>query len=115
MVIRVLTRSLINGGSFNRQVSMAIIPARSVVDEFFHSRRRMMPMMMMTTTPSSSSSQEKTTSSTEKEDRKEKTVEDNVMVSSYWGISKPKITRDDGTEWPWNCFMVTIFLFLFFF
>ncbi|KAG4209101.1 hypothetical protein ERO13_A03G174000v2 [Gossypium hirsutum] len=24
---------------------------------------------------------------------------------SYWGISRPKITRTDGTDWPWNCFM----------
>ncbi|KAK3002136.1 hypothetical protein RJ639_022317 [Escallonia herrerae] len=28
-----------------------------------------------------------------------------LMVSSYWGISRPKITREDGTAWPWNCFM----------
>ncbi|GFP99832.1 ubiquinol oxidase mitochondrial [Phtheirospermum japonicum] len=28
-----------------------------------------------------------------------------VVVSSYWGISKPKIIREDGTEWPWNYFM----------
>ncbi|KAL6531683.1 hypothetical protein OROMI_028046 [Orobanche minor] len=28
-----------------------------------------------------------------------------LMVSSYWGISRPKIIREDGTEWPWNCFM----------
>lgn len=28
-----------------------------------------------------------------------------AMVSSYWGISRPKLTREDGTEWPWNCFM----------
>ncbi|XP_047970337.1 ubiquinol oxidase, mitochondrial-like [Salvia hispanica] len=27
------------------------------------------------------------------------------VVSSYWGISRPKVTREDGTEWPWNCFM----------
>ncbi|XVF44764.1 hypothetical protein PTKIN_Ptkin02bG0150000 [Pterospermum kingtungense] len=26
-------------------------------------------------------------------------------VTSYWGISRPKIIREDGTEWPWNCFM----------
>ncbi|XP_073048692.1 ubiquinol oxidase, mitochondrial-like [Primulina eburnea] len=26
-------------------------------------------------------------------------------ISSYWGISRPKITREDGTEWVWNCFM----------
>ncbi|KAJ4829591.1 hypothetical protein Tsubulata_038397 [Turnera subulata] len=26
-------------------------------------------------------------------------------IESYWGIARPKITREDGTEWPWNCFM----------
>lgn len=30
---------------------------------------------------------------------------------SYWGISRPKITRADGTDWPWNCFMVPFYLF----
>ena len=29
-----------------------------------------------------------------------------MVVSSYWGVSRPKITKEDGTEWPWNCFMV---------
>ncbi|XAR53054.1 Ubiquinol oxidase [Bertholletia excelsa] len=28
-----------------------------------------------------------------------------VVISSYWGVSRPKITREDGTEWPWKCFM----------
>ncbi|XP_043719506.1 ubiquinol oxidase, mitochondrial-like [Telopea speciosissima] len=26
-------------------------------------------------------------------------------VNSYWGIIRPEITREDGTAWPWNCFM----------
>ncbi|KAI3815160.1 hypothetical protein L1987_14817 [Smallanthus sonchifolius] len=30
---------------------------------------------------------------------------DQVAVSSYWGISRSKVTREDGTDWPWNCFM----------
>ncbi|KAL3538636.1 hypothetical protein ACH5RR_002002 [Cinchona calisaya] len=30
---------------------------------------------------------------------------DQPKVSSYWGISKGKIVREDGSEWPWNCFM----------
>ncbi|CAN1252621.1 hypothetical protein LINPERPRIM_LOCUS8095 [Linum perenne] len=35
-----------------------------------------------------------------------KISETNVpAVASYWGISRPKVTREDGTEWPWNCFM----------
>ncbi|XP_020883691.1 ubiquinol oxidase 2, mitochondrial [Arabidopsis lyrata subsp. lyrata] len=30
-----------------------------------------------------------------------------VAVPSYWGIetAKMKITRKDGSDWPWNCFM----------
>uniref|UniRef100_A0A0R0JTY5 Ubiquinol oxidase n=1 Tax=Glycine max TaxID=3847 RepID=A0A0R0JTY5_SOYBN len=38
-------------------------------------------------------------------------AEKSVVESSYWGISRPKVSREDGTEWPWNCFMVRI-LFL---
>ncbi|KAL4588522.1 hypothetical protein LXL04_001413 [Taraxacum kok-saghyz] len=30
---------------------------------------------------------------------------DETLPASYWGISKNKITREDGSEWPWNCFM----------
>lgn len=32
----------------------------------------------------------------------------NAVVPSYWGITRPKIRREDGTEWPWNCFSVRI-------
>ncbi|KAG6433014.1 hypothetical protein SASPL_104618 [Salvia splendens] len=39
------------------------------------------------------------------ESPEEKAEKGGVVVSSYWGISRPKITREDGTEWPWNCFM----------
>ncbi|CAL5358325.1 unnamed protein product [Camellia sinensis] len=52
-----------------------------------------------------------TTTAVAEKDRKESAVAEEkkgdgeVMVSSYWGISRPKITREDGTEWPWNCFM----------
>ncbi|XWS54505.1 hypothetical protein CRYUN_Cryun10bG0095300 [Craigia yunnanensis] len=46
----------------------------------------------------------------EKEDKKENPVTEDkkgkeVLTSSYWGISRPKITKEDGTDWPWNCFM----------
>lgn len=34
--------------------------------------------------------------------------EKGIVVSSYWGISRPKITKEDGSAWPWNCFMVTV-------
>ncbi|KAG9451520.1 hypothetical protein H6P81_011485 [Aristolochia fimbriata] len=42
------------------------------------------------------------------DDRKrdlDKVPQSGIMTSSYWGIERPKLTREDGTEWPWNCFM----------
>ncbi|GAB2292003.1 hypothetical protein Dimus_036266 [Dionaea muscipula] len=48
----------------------------------------------------------------EEEKKKENSLEEAKVVgdnhhevSSYWGISPHKITRADGTPWPWNCFM----------
>ncbi|GAU27766.1 hypothetical protein TSUD_215770 [Trifolium subterraneum] len=32
-------------------------------------------------------------------------INNNAAVSSYWGIARPKVLKEDGTEWPWNCFM----------
>ncbi|XP_050375649.1 ubiquinol oxidase 2, mitochondrial-like [Argentina anserina] len=26
------------------------------------------------------------------------------MITSYWGVGPNKITKEDGTEWQWNCF-----------
>jgi len=44
------------------------------------------------------------------EEKKNEVKDDNTnaVISSYWGISRPKVRREDGTEWPWNCFMVRI-------
>ncbi|XP_057785784.1 ubiquinol oxidase 2, mitochondrial-like [Salvia miltiorrhiza] len=30
---------------------------------------------------------------------------DNKGIVSYWGIERPKITKEDGSEWRWNSFM----------
>ncbi|KAF8377300.1 hypothetical protein HHK36_030675 [Tetracentron sinense] len=30
---------------------------------------------------------------------------ESVTASSYGGVSRRKITRQDGTDWPWTCFM----------
>ncbi|XP_030478963.2 ubiquinol oxidase, mitochondrial [Cannabis sativa] len=120
MMMRV-ARSLINGGSsstsssirnFNRHISMSVIPARSLVtgssfnpvDDFFLAKR--IVTMMKMSTVSSSSSPAKTTSLTEEKNKlKEKKDQSNAMVSSYWGVPRQRIIREDGTEWPWNCFM----------
>lgn len=32
-------------------------------------------------------------------------ADEDLKTSSYWGISRPKITREDGSEWPWTSFM----------
>ncbi|XLR63826.1 hypothetical protein S83_014498 [Arachis hypogaea] len=29
---------------------------------------------------------------------------DKGIIASYWGINPSKITKEDGTEWKWNCF-----------
>lgn len=33
-----------------------------------------------------------------------------VVVSSYWGVKAPKVKKEDGTEWPWNCFRVRVYI-----
>ena len=48
----------------------------------------------------------------EEEEEKKNSDSNSVVVSSYWGISRPKITKEDGTEWPWNCFMVSILVLI---
>ncbi|CAI9095042.1 OLC1v1030899C2 [Oldenlandia corymbosa var. corymbosa] len=29
---------------------------------------------------------------------------DEKTIVSYWGIQPPKVIKEDGTEWKWNCF-----------
>lgn len=33
------------------------------------------------------------------------TVEGRAVVSSYWGVPPRGLTKEDGSPWPWNCFM----------
>ncbi|XP_047324841.1 ubiquinol oxidase 3, mitochondrial-like [Impatiens glandulifera] len=37
-----------------------------------------------------------------KDDEQKKT--DGKVISSYWGIAPPKMTKEDGSPWKWNCF-----------
>jgi ubiquinol oxidase len=46
------------------------------------------------------------------EENKNDRINNNAVVSSYWGIARPKILKEDGTEWPWNCFMVRILILI---
>ncbi|GJS65526.1 ubiquinol oxidase, mitochondrial-like protein [Tanacetum coccineum] len=52
-----------------------------------------------------SSAAEPTSKAPSVKGQEEKKEEKKKEVMSYWGISRSKITREDGTEWPWNCFM----------
>ncbi|XP_059653322.1 ubiquinol oxidase, mitochondrial-like [Cornus florida] len=111
LLAKSLTRALINGRSCNRFTSAAtIVRPVDVTGEvrgpgggldFFGGFQWRRPM---------STAAERTPVA--EKDRKEAPVEEekkkgdgSVLASSYWGISRPKITREDGTEWPWNCFM----------
>lgn len=57
----------------------------------------------------STAAERKAVEEKEKEDtavaEKKKEGGGEVAMSSYWGVLRPKIKREDGTEWPWNCFM----------
>ena len=35
-----------------------------------------------------------------------KKKDDTVAVESYWGVTRTSVTKEDGSAWPWNCFMV---------
>lgn len=40
------------------------------------------------------------------------TTEDGKAIVSYWGVTPPKITKEDGTAWKWNCFRVCAFILI---
>jgi len=35
----------------------------------------------------------------------------NKGIASYWGVEPNKITKEDGTEWKWNCFRVRFYIY----
>lgn len=91
-------RGLLNGGrSGNRYIWTAVARRQPEVMERNGMSSAVMQWRRMLSSGGGAEAQVK-------EKREEK---QDVVMSSYWGISKPKITREDGTEWPWNCFMVS--------
>lgn len=103
---RSAARSLIIGRSFNSHISMAAFP-----DNRACTTMAMRIMMMSTASSSTPEDNPKETPKSVSEEKKPS----NLMVSSYWGISRPMIKRKDGTDWPWNCFLVRLACFLSFF
>lgn len=115
---RCLLRNLFNGQSSSRYFSSYAINGSSDTLEAKHRSYIFFGISHLRRSLSSAPSSAEEAVLAEK-DRKENSVKDgaerrmgerredgSVMVSSYWGIARPKITREDGTVWPWNCFMV---------
>ena len=102
LVARQLMRGLTNGPKCNRYV---LCSATRV--EIWDQRGSFGRMMSTETSLAEKNQKEKPVEQVEKKNE--------VTVSSYWGILRPRITREDGTPWPWNCFMVTICLSFFYF
>ncbi|KAJ1402246.1 Alternative oxidase [Sesbania bispinosa] len=101
-------RALISGRNSNRHGSAVVMVRPFVAAEMRHLYagggnggffywKRMMASQPVPSTPSVGEAEEKSTEKVKSER--------SVVEASYWGISRPKITREDGTEWPWNCFM----------
>ncbi|KAM1610530.1 hypothetical protein ACFXTN_020924 [Malus domestica] len=119
---RIAVRSLVGGlrgaRNYNRYISTAVT-ARPLDGAEFLNRRsgdgfsgfywiRMMSSAPQPVAPpvgTTSAEKEQKESGGSVADGGKKGSDSNVVVSNYWGIQRPKITREDGTEWPWNCFM----------
>ncbi|KAF8411463.1 hypothetical protein HHK36_004014 [Tetracentron sinense] len=112
---RSLMRSLLHGQSCNRYISSSAIVRSAETLTVRHPSCYFFSVSHFRRSLSSVSSEAETALA--EKDRKENSVSDSkereigakeagsVSVSSYWGVSRPKITREDGTVWPWNCFM----------
>ncbi|OUZ99339.1 Alternative oxidase [Macleaya cordata] len=111
MARSVIRKALLNGQiSGNRYIcsSATVIRSSSSSSESIF-RERNPTYMFFSISRSWSSSSAASAASVEtalaEKAKKEKSDSDGVVVSSYWGVSRPKVTREDGTVWPWNCFM----------
>lgn len=106
---------LLGGRNCNRYISTAVAVRPLDGAEFlnrrngdvlggFYWRRMMSTVPQSAETASLGEKEQKESQSSVSDDAKKGS--DSVVVSNYWGIQRPKITREDGSEWPWNCFMV---------
>lgn len=92
LVARSLMRGLINGAKCNRSILCSVTRVELRDEKAAFGR-----MMSTETALAEKNQKEKSVEEVEKQSK--------VVFSSYWGIQRPKITREDGSPWPWNCFM----------
>ncbi|KAL3651640.1 inducible alternative oxidase 2 [Castilleja foliolosa] len=115
LVSRLGMKRLFAGGNCSRYVSSSVYAGRYAVTPFdmavaeagAQAQGLRMGLVGLRRTMSTAAEQSPN-SAVEDKDSKSSSVaveKGDMVVSSYWGISKPKIIREDGTEWPWNCFM----------
>ncbi|GER47180.1 ubiquinol oxidase [Striga asiatica] len=112
LLARSVMKRVIAGGSCRRHFSSSsavVIRAPKLFGALIgeHPRGSRMALIGWRRMMSTEAEHSSTSAVVEKEDKSNVAVAEKggLVVSSYWGISKPKITREDGTEWPWNCFM----------
>lgn len=116
LLVRSLLRNFVVGGDGSRCISQLVNPVAGVmkfsvapVDEIFLQRFQRSDVLVSHSTRFMSTAADPTV--IDEKERKEGAVsvkkEENTkpVVSSYWGISRPQIVREDGSPWPWNCFM----------
>ncbi|XP_057803016.1 ubiquinol oxidase, mitochondrial [Salvia miltiorrhiza] len=104
LVARSLMRRAVSGGNCRRYVAAASGTSGVQIEGLSAALVGWRRMMSSAAEPTSSPpSVEKKMNNSELQT--EKAEKGGAVVSSYWGISRPKIKREDGTEWPWNCFM----------
>ncbi|CAL5213637.1 unnamed protein product [Lathyrus oleraceus] len=96
-------RAIINGRNCNRHGAAVTRPSVAAETRQMHNGGFFYWKRMMASQAEMPPTGETEAKSTEKEESSR--TKNNKVMSSYWGISRPKITREDGTEWPWNCFM----------
>ncbi|KAA8536463.1 hypothetical protein F0562_028941 [Nyssa sinensis] len=123
IVARSVIRGLINGRNCSRYISPSTVAILRPFDETAEVRgpvpsgalvlfggAQWRRMMSTASSPADTPAAAAPPTAVAEKDRNESAVAEekkggDVMVSSYWGISRQKITREDGTVWPWNCFM----------
>ncbi|PRQ36943.1 putative ubiquinol oxidase (non-electrogenic) [Rosa chinensis] len=107
---RSVAGALRHGRNFNRHISTTPVAARTLDTADYLNRQNATAFgsfyssrMMSSVTPSF-----QTPPPPAEKDQKESSASDakkDAVVSHYWGIKRPEIKREDGSEWPWNCFM----------
>ncbi|KAF5198690.1 Alternative oxidase 3 protein [Thalictrum thalictroides] len=106
LLLQTLTRNITISSSSSSSSAIVRPPSETILLE--HSRYYFLSNRYFSSSSSSSSVADQKKES--KEENKSSVISNDAKVakaavSSYWGVSRPSLTKEDGTEWPWNCFM----------